>query len=85
MRCILSVFVKVKNMDLTSNITQIKGVGDKSAALFKKLNIETVKDLIFNIPRNFTLYDSPVSLSSDLDGRVISCQGFFKSGSYSSV
>ena len=85
MRCILSVFVKVKNMDLTSNITQIKGVGDKSAALFKKLNIETVKDLIFNIPRDFTLYDSPVSLSSDLDGRVISCQGFFKSGSYSSV
>ena len=72
-------------MNLTSNITQIKGVGDKSAALFKKLNIETVKDLIFNIPRDFTLYDSPVILSADLDGKVVSCQGFFRSGSYSSV
>ncbi len=72
-------------MNLTSSITQIKGVGDKSAALFKKLNIETVKDLIFNIPRDFTLYDNPVELSADMDSRVVSLQGFFKAGSYSSV
>ena len=72
-------------MNLTSDITEIKGIGDKSAALFRKLNIETVKDLIFNIPRDFTLFDSPVELSADMDSRVVSCQGFFKAGSYSSV
>lgn len=33
-----------------SPITEIKGIGEKQAYLFSKLNIETVKDLIFHIP-----------------------------------
>ena len=72
-------------MDLSSNITEIKGVGEKSAALFKKLNIETVRDLIFYIPRSFTMYESPVEISSEMDGRTVACLGYFKSGSFSSV
>ena len=72
-------------MDLSSNITEIKGVGEKSAALFKKLNIETVRDLIFYIPRSFTMYESPVEISSEMDGRTVACVGYFKSGSFSSV
>ena len=72
-------------MDLSSNITEIKGVGEKSAALFKKLNIETVRDLIFYIPRSFTMYESPVEISSEMDGHTVACLGYFKSGSFSSV
>ena len=72
-------------MDLSSNITEIKGVGEKSAALFKKLNIETVRDLIFYIPRSFTMYESPVEISSEMDGRTVACLGYFKSGAFSSV
>ena len=72
-------------MDLSSNITEIKGVGEKSAALFKKLNIETVRDLIFNIPRSFTMYERPVEISSEMDGHTVACLGYFKSGSFSSV
>ena len=72
-------------MDLSSNITEIKGVGEKSAALFKKLNIETVRDLIFYIPRSFTMYERPVDISSEMDGRTVACLGYFKSGSFSSV
>ena len=38
---------------LLSNINTIKGVGSKTAKLFKKKNVNTVFDLIWNLPRDF--------------------------------
>ena len=38
---------------LLSNIDTIKGVGSKTAKLFKRKNINTVFDLIWNLPRDF--------------------------------
>ena len=38
---------------LLSNINTIKGVGSKTAKLFKKKNVNTVFDLICNLPRDF--------------------------------
>jgi len=72
-------------MELNSSIKEIKGVGDKSADAFKKLNIFTVKDLIFNIPRDFIYFEEIVSPIEALGGRVIAVEGYFKSGSFSSV
>ena len=37
---------------LLSDINSIKGVGNKTAKLFKKKNINTVIDLLWNLPRN---------------------------------
>lgn len=40
-------------MKLNSSIQEIKGVGEKSSALFKKINIETVRDIILYYPRTY--------------------------------
>ena len=52
-------------MDLYSDIIEIKGIGDKTAKYFKKLNIETVRDLIFYIPKGFALFEAPVIPTSE--------------------
>ena len=39
---------------LLSDINSIKGIGSKTAKLFKKKNINTIFDLIWNLPRDFT-------------------------------
>ena len=38
---------------LLSNIDNIKGVGSKTAKLFRKKNVNTIFDLISNLPRDF--------------------------------
>ncbi len=38
---------------LLSDINNIKGVGSKTAKLFKKKNIHTIFDLLWNLPRDF--------------------------------
>ena len=38
---------------LLSNIDNIKGVGSKTAKLFRKKNVTTIFDLIWNLPRDF--------------------------------
>ena len=38
---------------LLSNIDNIKGVGSKTAKLFRKKNVNTIFDLIWNLPRDF--------------------------------
>jgi len=38
---------------LLSDINNIKGIGNKTSKLFKKKNIYTIFDLIWNLPRNF--------------------------------
>jgi len=45
-------------MRLCDNITCIKGIGEKSAKLFQKLNIETVGDLLYHIPKDYTRFEN---------------------------
>ncbi len=40
-------------MELRDSVTSLKGVGDKKAALLEKLNIRTVRDLIYTFPRKY--------------------------------
>jgi len=44
-------------------ITTLKGIGEKTAALFGKLNITTVDDLLWFYPRAYEAYDAPVYVS----------------------
>lgn len=43
-------------MNRDSNITEIKGIGEKTAALFLKLNIETVGDILLHYPRTYVQF-----------------------------
>lgn len=40
-------------MDQNSSIKEIRGIGDTLASLFEKLNIFTIKDLLFHIPYKY--------------------------------
>ena len=43
-------------MDFQTSIKELKGIGDKNGALFHKLNIDTLKDLITYYPRAYESY-----------------------------
>lgn len=43
-------------------VNRIKGVGEKTAALFGKINVYTIDDLIRHYPRDYETYDAPVSI-----------------------
>lgn len=43
-------------MNRNSSITEIKGIGEKTAALFHKLNIDTVGDILLHYPRTYVQF-----------------------------
>lgn len=49
-------------MQLDSGIKEIKGIGEKSAAVFAKAGIFTINDLIRYFPRGYEKIEPPVSL-----------------------
>lgn len=53
---------------LDDNIKYLKGVGEKRAEIFAKLDIHTVKDLLYYIPRSYTDYSFPVSINDAVTG-----------------
>ena len=55
---------------LLSNINIIKGIGSKTTKLFKKKNINTVFDLIWSLPRNFTDRSIVSKINELLVGRI---------------
>ena len=57
-------------MDLTTGIQSIKGVGEKSSALFAKLNIYTVGDLLKYYPRGYERFEAPVNVRDAVEGEV---------------
>lgn len=72
-------------MKITDEIQVIKGVGEKSAQCFNKLNIYTIKDLIFYIPKGFSLYEEPVVPSAQMADMLISISVYFNMNSFNSV
>ena len=55
-------------MNINSSILEVKGIGEKTAKLYQKLNINTVKDLIMNIPRDYLSYDEPTRIADIKEG-----------------
>ncbi|MBO5056811.1 MAG: ATP-dependent DNA helicase RecG [Lachnospiraceae bacterium] len=50
-------------MDYSDDITKLKGIGDKTAKLFCRLDIYTVRDLLHHFPRNYELFGPPVKIA----------------------
>ncbi len=48
-------------MNVDSSIKEIKGIGEKSAAVFAKAGIVTVRDLVRYFPRGYERFEPPVS------------------------
>ena len=50
-------------MYITAPITSVKGIGEKTAQTFEKLNIHTVEDVLFHFPRNYFRYPEAIQVN----------------------
>lgn len=50
-------------MSLDDSVMYLKGVGPKRAELFAKLDIRTVRDVLYHLPRSYLDFTSPVSIA----------------------
>lgn len=58
-------------MDLSSPVSSIKGVGDKTSALLMRYGFRSVGDLIYNLPRAYENYQSATKISAITPGKVV--------------
>ncbi|MEG0108680.1 MAG: ATP-dependent DNA helicase RecG, partial [Lachnospiraceae bacterium] len=57
-------------MNEQSKLSELKGVGPKTEALFHKLGLNTIDDLMHFYPRNYDVYEKPVSIGEIEEGRT---------------
>lgn len=57
-------------MDRNTEMIELKGVGEKTRALFAKMGIETIGDLLAAYPRDYEIYKDPVKIGSAAAGEV---------------
>lgn len=57
-------------MNLNSDIINLKGIGEKSANLFHKLNLYTTGDLLRYFPRDYETFLPPVSVAEAVTGEM---------------
>ena len=62
-------------MKITDSVIKVKGIGQKSAKLYEKLDIRTVGDLLCHFPRGYERYEAPVLVSQTEDGSVRTVEG----------
>ena len=55
---------RVQGLELDSNVRYLKGVGEKRAKCFQKLDVETVWELLHFYPRSYLDFSSPAEISS---------------------
>lgn len=58
-----------------TDIKALKGVGEKTAALFQKLNIFTAEELVSYYPRDYEQFFKPVTLDEAQDGELTAVEG----------
>lgn len=56
-------------------ITSLKGIGEKTGSLFKKLGVETVEDLLHYYPRAYDAYEEPVPIGDVREGGIAAVSG----------
>ena len=69
---------KNQAVSLTSDLTQLTGIGDKTAALFEKIGITTVSDLLQHFPRSYDRYDDPIPVADLSIGETATIAGTIK-------
>ncbi|CUX44019.1 ATP-dependent DNA helicase RecG [Clostridium sp. C105KSO13] len=62
-------------MNENSKISTLKGIGDKTQALFEKAGAGTIGELIRYYPRGYDVYDNPVPLGEVEEGRTLTVTG----------
>lgn len=75
-------------MELQSEITDIKGIGEHTAGLFARLGVRTVNDLLHYFPKNYVLFPHKKAIaelrdreSCVISGYIIGTPRMFRKGS----
>lgn len=58
----------------TDQITCIKGIGDKTAQLLRKLGVETVGNLLSYYPRTYETYELPTPIGELKEGKIFTIE-----------
>ena len=58
-------------MDLEASVETLKGIGAKTSETLRKYGIRTVRDLLYNLPRDYDEYKSPTSIAEISPGKVV--------------
>ena len=61
--------------NLNSNLKEIKGIGEKTSVILKKLGLSTVSDLLFYFPFRYEQYENVVGISDLKIGENVKVQG----------
>ncbi len=57
-------------MQLSDSVDSVKGIGEKTKALFEKLNVSTVGQLLTYYPRDYETFSPPMPIASLKEGRI---------------
>lgn len=68
-------------MKLSESVSNVKGVGEKTVPKLNKLNIYTIGDLIYDLPRGFMDINEPVDNPYNHIGEMVAVKGVIKRGS----
>ena len=63
-------------MNQNTPITELKGVGEKTAKLFEKLDIRTVGDMLKTYPRDYDAFEEPIRIGELVAGEVCAVSGW---------
>ena len=58
-------------MDLFDPVEKLAGVGPKTAEILRKYGIKTIRDFLYNLPRDYENYSAPTSISEIQPGKVV--------------
>ena len=70
---ILSIVIEMmyNRSMLDESVEGLKGVGPKTAEILKKHGIHTVRDFLYNLPRDYENYQAPTSIAEIRPGKVV--------------
>lgn len=58
-------------MNLADSVETLKGIGPKTAETLKKVNIKTVKDFFYNLPRDYENYQAATTIAEVKPGKIV--------------
>ena len=58
-------------MNLSDSVETLKGVGEKTAEILRKYGINSVRDFLYNLPRDYENYEAPTSIAEIQPGKVV--------------
>ncbi len=56
-------------------VSRLKGIGEKTEQILRKVQVETVGDLLHYFPRDYAVYEEPVSIAEAQDGCLVAIRG----------